>query len=470
MYTLSRQTIVLSFIAASFCSTAHADLRVTEIPIVNAPQGSTALGAGFRSGTSPYRNINNVSSINNDNDFDLVPLYLYEGEHLFAHGTSFGVHAFRNDNFEMDFVARYRFDRLDPDTDDFYTGMDEREQTLDGGVSLAFKRKWGKLGVSWISDLQDNHNGNEWSINYRYTWFPGRWSVSPFISYVYQDSKLTDYYYGVREREATENRPAYQAGSASYVQAGINTSYRLSKNLLLFGNIASQGLDDSVTNSPLVDENQLTSALVGFSYLFGNLQDNSAYSQSPFRVDEWSWRINYGYTAEETFYKPHQGYVKRSEDVHSYLAGFTLGKLLQDGEKLDYWGRFSINRRLENDTQDDFWEYNAYVMAMGTGYSPWTERELFRYGFGFGFSYAQRVPMVEQIKQNNRDGNTSHFLNYLEAQVDVPLQRIFGEKAKKNCYVGLTLVHRSGIFGNADILNNVSGGSDVLTGHIECKQ
>ena len=107
-------------------------------------------------------------------------------------------------------------------------------------------------------------------------------------------------------------------------------------------------------------------------------------------------------------------------------------------------------------------------MAMGTGYSPWTNRELFRYGFGFGFSYADKVPIIEQVKQEDRGENTSHLLNYLEAQVDFPLRNLFSDGRLENCYAGLTIVHRSGIFGQVDIIGNVAGGSDVLTGHLEC--
>ena len=157
--------------------------------------------------------------------------------------------------------------------------------------------------------------------------------------------------------------------------------------------------------------------------------------------------------------------------VDTNLVGLTFGKLLLDGPRADYWGKLSINRRLENDLQDDFWEANAYVMIMGTGYSPWTSREVFRYGFGYGFSYADKIPIVEQLKQASRGENTSHFLNYLEAQVDFPLRNLFGSRGWwQDCYAGLTIVHRSGIFGTVDILGNVSGGSDVLTGHMECRR
>ncbi|MCZ6659201.1 MAG: hypothetical protein O7C67_18085, partial [Gammaproteobacteria bacterium] len=66
---------------------ARADLGVTEIPIVDAQRGTVGLGVGIRAGTSPYVGVDNISSIGNDNDTDLLPLYLYEGKYLFGHGT-----------------------------------------------------------------------------------------------------------------------------------------------------------------------------------------------------------------------------------------------------------------------------------------------------------------------------------------------------------------------------------------------
>ena len=449
---------------------ARADLGVTEIPIIDAERGTVGLGVGIRAGTSPYRGVDNISSIGNDNNTDLLPLYLYEGKYLFGHGTSGGVHVVNTDWFSVDLLAKYRFDRLESDADTFSAGIDDREQTVDGGLSFSIKGGWGKLSATWVADLLDNHNGSEADLTYRYTWQPGRWSLSPFISYVHQDADLTNYYYGVSNEEMATGRPVYQAESAEFWRAGINASYQWSNHGLVFGNVAFEGVPDTIVDSPLVDEDHLTSAMVGYAYMFGNVLDGSSVKKQPERKGEWSWRVNAGYTADETFHKVHRGYVKRSEDVHTYLGGLTIGRLLRDGRRQDSWARLSVNRRFENDLQDDLWEYNAYIMTMITGYSPWTDKELFRYGFGFGFSYAERVPMVEQRKQAGREENTAHFLNYLEAQIDLPLSALFGSSARNKCYVGLTLVHRSGIFANSDILGNVSGGSDVLTAHLECKR
>lgn len=463
-------TVLLSALLSVNC--ARAGNPVTQIHAEGIRTGTVGLGMGWRWGDSPYRGIQDIGSIVNDNEYDLMPFYYYEGKYLFARGSTAGVHLLDRNGFRLDAILDYRFDRLEADKRDFFRTVEDREQSLDGGLEAGYAGDWGEVSLSWVTDTIDKHNGEELDFSYRYTWNSGKWTFSPFASYLYQDSDLVSYYYGVSDAESREDLPVYSPGSTTFWRAGFNASYAWSKRMRVFANFSYDRLGDEVVDSPLVDEDDIHSAMVGFAYGFGNVFDeDTASRRDPERSGEWSWRVNYGYTAEETFHKVHRGYVRKSDDVDTNLVGFTLGKLLLDGRRADFWGKVSLNRRLEGDEQDDFFEINAYVMAMGTGYSPWTNRELFRYGFGYGFSYADKVPAVEQIKQAKRDENTSHFLNYLEAQVDFPLRNLFGDEGWwQDCYAGLTLVHRSGIFGQVDILGNVSGGSDVLTGHLECKR
>ena len=137
---------------------------------------------------------------------------------------------------------------------------------------------------------------------------------------------------------------------------------------------------------------------------------------------------------------------------------------------MDFYGRLALFRHFEDGLQDNFWNYTAYMMAMGKGYLPWSDGESFRFGFGFGFSYAEKVPVIEQIKQGRRERNTNHFLNYLELTVDFPMKNFLKSRLVKDCYLGVTVVHRSGIFSTSDILGSVGGGSDWITGHVECKR
>ena len=64
-------------VAVLFASMATAQ-EVAEIPFVNAPPGTAALGGGIRFGQSPYR----ASDNEDERQLDLIPLYLYEGKYL----------------------------------------------------------------------------------------------------------------------------------------------------------------------------------------------------------------------------------------------------------------------------------------------------------------------------------------------------------------------------------------------------
>jgi hypothetical protein len=190
------------------------------------------------------------------------------------------------------------------------------------------------------------------------------------------------------------------------------------------------------------------------------------------RIGEWSWRINYGYQADGNIVSEiDQGDFSKSTVADTNIGGLTLAKLLQDGERVDFLGRLAWFRHYEKDEGNgNFSSYAAYIMARGTGYSPWSKEEVFRWGFGFGMSYAETVPIAEQRKQAAKGDNTAHFLNYLEMTLDFPLRRVTKARWLEQCYAGLTIVHRSGIFGTSDFLGDVAGGADWLTAHLECTQ
>lgn len=445
---------------------------LTTAPLLKYPVGSVAIGAAVRYQQSSYLGQDSTASQFSNYDYDLLPLYYYQGRRLFVRGTQAGVDLWQGDLFTASALVSYRFDRLEAGLKGELAGLKEREQALEAGIQLAWNGPWGQLQAQYLKDTQNTHKGSEWALKYQYQWRSGRWRLAPFVSYLRQDADFSDYYYGVDATEVRVDRPAYRADGGDSWRAGLRASYQWTERFSLFANASLTGLSDAASDSPLVERDTAAQVLAGLTYRMGNVASPDIDSTLDRNAERllWSWRVQYGYTAQETFHKVHRGYLQRNRDVHTRLAGVTVGRLIDDGDKVDFWLKGSVNRRLENDLQPDSWEFNLYTMAMGTGYSPFSGRELFRYGFGFGFSYADRIPAIERIKQAGRGERDGHFLNYLEAQVDTPLSNLFGKRAWRNCYVGLTLVHRSGIFGSSDLLDNVSGGSDVVTGHLECKR
>ncbi len=291
-----------------------------------------------------------------------------------------------------------------------------------------------------------------------------RISVGPW-----QDENLSDYYFGVSEAEARPDRPAYSPGDSQWIGFGINTAWHASEKIVLFANVGFVGADSSIENSPLVEEPNFSALFVGGTYIFGNVL-KPTYILDEERAGEWSWRVNYGYQADGNIISEiDQGDFSKSTFADTNIGGFTLSKLLSAGPRVDYLGRVAAFRHFEEDEDNgNFWSYAAYIMAMGKGYSPWSKQEWFRWGFGFGMSYAENVPIAEQRKQARSGDNTSRFLNYLELSVDFPLWRVSKADWLKNCYAGVTVVHRSGIFGTSDLLGDVSGGADWITAHLEC--
>ena len=443
--------------------------EVAEIPFFDAPEGTAGLGGGIRFGQSPY-----LATDNEDQrQLDLIPLYLYEGKYLFFRGTAGGVHFVKNDTFEFNIYAKYRFQKLDPESNVFYQGLEKRKQTLDAGFQASMKKNWGELKFHWITDTLNNHQGQEVQFAYRYYFEAGPWSISPYASWTWQDDNLTNYYFGVSEAEALPDRPAYAPGESQWLGFGLNTAWHATDRIVLFANIGFAGTDSDVINSPLVEEAGFSQAFIGGTYVFGNAR-KPEYIMDIERQGEWAWRVNYGYQADgNIFGEIDQGNFDKSSVADTNIAGLALSKLLTAGKRVDLLGNVAIFRHLEEDEGNgNFFSYALYITARGKGYSPWSKEEIFRWGFGFGMSYADTIPIAEQRKQSGEGakGNTSHFLNYLEMTLDFPLRRISKAGWLQNCYAGVNIVHRSGIFGTSDLLGDVAGGADWIGAHLECTQ
>ena len=128
------------FLIALVAFPAHAQYEVAEIPFFDTPEGTAALGGGLRLGQDLY-----IASDNEDQrQYDLVPLYLYNGKYFFFRGTAGGLHLFSRDHVELNVMGRYRFTKLDPDRNAFFEGMETRKQTVDGGVELRLRGRWGE--------------------------------------------------------------------------------------------------------------------------------------------------------------------------------------------------------------------------------------------------------------------------------------------------------------------------------------
>jgi outer membrane protein len=77
------------------------------------------------------------------------------------------------------------------------------------------------------------------------------------------------------------------------------------------------------------------------------------------------------------------------------------------------------------------------------------------------------VPFAEQRDQELRGRDTSKLLLYLDPNVDFSIGDLLRVRSLHDTYLGIGASHRSGMFGGAQLFNNVNGGSNYIYAYVE---
>jgi len=464
------QILAISLIFLLSHEDVEASFEAQRIIFGDVPDGTPGLAGAARPRRDEY--------VGGFRSTSIEPLLLYQGKWLFSDGTSGGVHLLDTDWLYLDLYGRFRFTKLVPeDLSEIPDGLQQRDSTIEGGFATGLRTPLGDLRVEWGRDMLDRHDGESLELTYRYTFENGNLKFSPFLTVSFLDANLANYYYGVSEAESQKNGiPSYQVGDTTNLSFGLNSYWQVNEHFFMFANVGIEALNDDIVDSPIVNEDFAAELFVGGGYFFGSLR-NSKYV-SPERTGEWSWRINYGYAGDSNIVPdPMQGELNSSDLVDPKIAGLTLGKLVMSGPRMDVYARLAVYRHSEESggirnysdkEQDDFWSFAPYIMGIGKGYFPWSDKVAFRWGFGIGASYAQRIPLIEQLKHDAKGTTSNRLLTYLEWMVDVPIDTVIRSKLVRNCYAGVTVAHRSGLFSWSQANDDVKGGSDYYMIHLEC--
>lgn len=135
--------------------------------------------------------------------------------------------------------------------------------------------------------------------------------------------------------------------------------------------------------------------------------------------------------------------------IESKIVVISLGKEIYDYN--DYFN-FEIEGQLAKHWgYQNHWETNA-VLSIRWKKFPWNDYINTSFAIGDGFSYAFKDPEVEVDDM----GRTSKYLNYLLLEWSFSVY-------DPNWSVFSRIHHRSGIYG---LINNISGGSNMITGGI----
>jgi len=420
--------------------------------------GSAGWGLVTRFEQSPYRG--------GGVRIDLMPLYLYEGEHLYLHtyraglkldfGSSRRAAAFLSHRFESFPVERVPASLV---------GMSTRVPETDFGLSYEQRFDWGHGFGEVLRDVSGNSGGTEWRLGAATEWWRGRLMLAPYFMLSARDARLNGYYYGVNASEAAADRPAYRPGAGVNAGVGVNARYDLTDTWHLFAGVSATLWSSGVRKSPIVEDRTQLAAYGGLAYEFTPTPVKRARDGVPL-----TFKVLHGRSSPCNLLPIMELRCRSiSTDDRTSVDSFEVGRPFIEsphGWPVMIAWYAGVLRHEERGLQPDFWQLNGYLKAFYWGF-PWSARVRTRIGFGGGLSYAQRVPYVEARDQAARNRNTSKLLQYADPTIDVSVGDLFGSKELRETYVGLGVSHRSGIFGMAQLFDNVNGGSNFIYTYLE---
>ena len=453
---------LLAGAAAGWCALtpAFADASLEPLTNILSVPGSAGLGVVTHFERSPYREAGNR--------YDILPLYLYEGERFFLHANRGGVKLKNGDAQRVDLFVEQRLEGFPADRlPASLAGMQTRDSGVDLGLSWRWRQPWGTLQAELLHDVSGFSKGSEARLGYTYDWRSGPWSLRPSVSLALRDARLNNYYYGVRAGEAAPGRAAYAPGAGLNTSFGLFGSYDYSQRWRLLAGVSATLLDRKIKDSPIVQKRLLPGVYVGAAYDFGGHQREWAQDNSP----TW-FKLLYGRATEDGCHllKIATAQCLTTAKVNpTSISAIQIGKPFLhnvNGWPLDFVGYAGLASHNDRGLQANGLQLDLFMKAFYSGF-PWSARVKTRLGMGVGVSLAQRAPYIEASSQALAGKPTSRMLNYLDPTLDVSVGDLLGSRVLKDTFIGVGVSHRSGIFGSSRLLGNVSGGSNYLYTYVE---
>ncbi len=419
---------------------------------------SAGWGAVMRFERSPYRG-GGVRT-------DLLPLYLYEGEYVYLHSYRAGLKFRPGPDRRVDVFLSKRLESFPVErAPASLAGMSPRVPETDLGLSYEERFDWGDIFGEYLRDASGNSGGTEWRVGYSTGRRRGRLKLAPYLMLSARDAKLNGYYYGVTTVEVAADRPAYQPGAGVNGTVGVNARYDLTSVWHFFAGVSATVWSGGVRRSPIAEDRVQLAAYGGLAYEFVPVREKDSGYRTPL-----TFKVLHGRSSPCNLLPIMELRCRSTNtDDGTSIDSFEIGRPFIENlhgwpVTIAWYG--GVLRHEERGLQPDLWQANLYLKAFYWGF-PWKDRVRTRVGFGGGLSYAQRVPFVEARDQAMRGRNTSKLLQYGDPTIDVSVGDLFGDKELREMYFGFGASHRSGVFGMAQIFDNVNGGSNFIYTYIE---
>jgi outer membrane protein len=229
-----------------------------------AAQNSSAshwgLGLAASVERSPYRDYGNKTRV--------LPLITYDGPRFRLQGTTADLKLGSLSSVDFSLRAKYSGEGYSSGDAAILNGMEDRKSSFWAGGAAIWRSPLARISLEWLGDVSGNSSGQTLRLGAERGFSFGKARLTPHLGASWLSSNYTDYYYGVRQSEATSARRAYSAGSTVNLTAGLRVDYALtaSQSLIMDASVTRYG--SAISDSPLVDRSSSPALRLGYLYKF----------------------------------------------------------------------------------------------------------------------------------------------------------------------------------------------------------
>ena len=177
-----------------------------------------------------------------------------------------GIRWVTKNRWELGLVGRVQTLGLGTSDSPALRGLDDRKWGLELGPFVGYRGWPVHINFKSYTEITDNHDGLtgelEFSLPREFEWG----FLIPGVGVNYLTADYANYYFGVTPLEANPVRPPYQAGDALNTAINVRWGYRITDKWLLYGSVGLEILDSEITDSPIVDKDEIFSASISLAY------------------------------------------------------------------------------------------------------------------------------------------------------------------------------------------------------------
>lgn len=152
-------------------------------------------------------------------------------------------------------------------------GMKQRDASFDAGARIGWQTDYGVLSLDTVTDISGKHDGQSADLRFGpgfYTAYQSEsreLSLGLLVGVKWESAKVVDYYYGVKDSEASASRAAYRGRAALTPYVGLKAQLALTSKISLETDVVYKQYPDEIADSPLMDDDHLEFR-TGLTYRF----------------------------------------------------------------------------------------------------------------------------------------------------------------------------------------------------------